>query len=212
MFKRFQQMKAGNGTPRTMRLFSVARNHHRRTLVAIHQPRRADADHSAVPAFSVQHQAEGGGELGRLFQLRRYGFQNARFYLLAVAVQAVQVLGNFKCAGGDFLRKQVNHVASNIHSSRRIHARSETECDIGHRERTACRNVGNLKQGPQTRIHRMAQLVQPETGKDAVFTGEWHRIGDGRNRNHLEKRRYQAQVSAILQHGLRQLESHSGSA
>ena len=187
MLQRVQQMEAGNGASRTVRLISVARNHHRRSLVALHQPRGADADHSAVPTFAVHHQANGVREFRRLLQLRSYGFQDARLFLLAVAVQAVEVFRDLQGLRRHFFGEQLNHVASHVHSSRRIHARSNAEGDIGCRERTACSDAGDLQQRAQPRIHRMTQRVQPEAGENAVFAGQRYRIGNGRNGNHFQK-------------------------
>ena len=58
----------------------------------------------------------------------------------------------------------------------------------------------------------LRKSFQPELGEDAILAHQRHRIGNGRNRHHLEKRRQQSLASALHQQRLRDLERHSCAA
>ena len=57
-FECVQEMKCSNRPARAVGLFAVARNYQCWASIALDDPRSRDADHSAVPALAINHDAE----------------------------------------------------------------------------------------------------------------------------------------------------------
>src|ERR1700685_3744203 len=90
---RLQQMKRTNGAARAERLIAVARNHYRRTVVALNDPRRGDADAAAGPAFSIAHNAIARAAHGFVGEPLFHLAQDSPFFLLALGVETIEFGG-----------------------------------------------------------------------------------------------------------------------
>ena len=97
-------MKCANGTARAVRLLAIARNHQRRASVTFDDASGSDADHAAVPAFAVDHDAERLAQRRLLFEMCSDGLQNAALFLLPVAVELIEPVGQSHEPGLDLSR------------------------------------------------------------------------------------------------------------
>ena len=86
-------MKRTNRAARAEGLVAVVRNHHRRTVVALDDPCRDDADDAAMPAFSIDNNAIGLAQPGFVGEALFHLAQDSPFFLLAVEVETIEFGG-----------------------------------------------------------------------------------------------------------------------
>ncbi len=110
-------MESADGSARTVSLFAIAGNHQRRTAVAFDYASRRDSDDSAMPAVTVDHQAEGIQQRGLLFEARIDGFDNSAFFGLAIGVELIELVCDLASARRVFHAEEFDHVAGNIHAA-----------------------------------------------------------------------------------------------
>src|ERR1019366_8919070 len=109
-------MECLDGASRTMSFATLAGEDKRRTPIALHNARGADADHTAMPAFALQHQAVSLPHLGRGFYLALNHVQDALLFQLPVAVELINSNGYVRRFGRVLLGEQLDDVLGHIHS------------------------------------------------------------------------------------------------
>ena len=103
-FKSLKQMEVFNGPAGAVGLTILVRNHKRRFSGCLDDARRQNADHAAMPAFAVEHQAACLSKL-RALQLPEHFLECIRFRLPPLRVQPVQLRGKLFRARGQARRK-----------------------------------------------------------------------------------------------------------
>ena len=142
--------------------------------------------------------------------------QDAALFLLAVAIELVEFVGNLTGPRGVLHAEEFDDVAGHIHPARSVDARRDAEGDFPGVERPAVGEFRDFEQRLEAGVHRRSQTFQSQPGEHPVFSGERDGIGDRRDRNHFHKRLQQPRSIAFrdstLDQGLGQLESHSRAA
>src|SRR5581483_302889 len=122
--------KDSNGPPRSVRLFSVDRDHNRGTPVTFDHSRRGDSDHSPMPAVAVDHQTKRISQ-GRIFRKSLLDcIHNSTLFFLALAVQLVETLGDLARAFWIFHYEELDDIRSDVHAARRIDSRRNAKCNL----------------------------------------------------------------------------------
>ncbi len=86
--------------------------------------------------------------------------------------------------------KQLNHLRRHIHPPRRINPRSQPECHVEPRQRLRRRiELRPPQAAPAIPPHRPAQLLRNQCRNRPVLSMQRNRIGNRRNRRHLQKTR-----------------------
>src|ERR1035437_529855 len=134
-FQRLQQMERLDGASRTMRFAVFAGEDERRTPIALHNTRGANADHAAMPAFALQHQAVSLSHLGRGFNFALNFVQDALLFLLPVAVELIEPNGYLRRFGCILLGEQLDDVLGHVHAAGGVQARRYAEGDVAGAQR-----------------------------------------------------------------------------
>src|SRR5207245_4189975 len=103
---------------------------YRGAAVALDHACRSDADHAAVPAIPINHDAERVAKRGLLLETRFDLFQNSAFLFLALSVEFVEAHGKFTSARWVLHAEEFDDVAGHVHASSRIESRRDAECDF----------------------------------------------------------------------------------
>ncbi len=130
-FERGEQVKCGNGAPRTVRFPSFARQYQRWTSIFLDYAGRGDPDHTPVPPFAFDHHAIGISQGGLFFQPALNAFEDAAFFVLAICVEPIESRGNFAGAFDIFHAEKFHYIAGSIHPSGSIQARRNAKGDFG---------------------------------------------------------------------------------
>ena len=113
-----------------MRLLTIARDHKRRTSVTLDHAGGSDSDHAAVPTFAVDHDAECVAKSRFFFEVSDDRLQDAALFLLPVAVELIELVGQLTSADWIFDVEQFNDVAGNVHAASGVDARRNTKCNF----------------------------------------------------------------------------------
>ena len=132
-----------------------------------------------------------------------------------MAVELVKPIGDFACPYWIFHAEEFDDVAGHIHAAGGVDARRDSKSDLS-RSKGAATELRYFQQGFEAGIDGRSQAFQSQLGKDAILSGERHRVSDGRNRNHFHERLQQA-GSIILRSSpfdqtLRDFEGHTRAA
>src|SRR5437879_13285767 len=79
-----------DGTPGTMCFIPVTRNHQRRSSIAFHHSCSSNSDDAAVPAVTIDHDAEGLAQRWILLEAMFNFLENAAFFFLAFTIELIQ--------------------------------------------------------------------------------------------------------------------------
>src|SRR3974390_116274 len=129
-------MKSSDRAAGTKRLVALARNHQGRTVVAFDDPGRGNTDHAAVPAFAVHDDAVGITKPWICAESIFDRAQDSPFFLLAVAVELVELGSEVPRACRILDAEQLDHIARNIHPPRGVDAGSDAEANFARCGRT----------------------------------------------------------------------------
>src|ERR1700722_13570465 len=149
-------MKRANRAAGAECFSAVPRNYYRGTVVALDDPRRGDADDTAVPALSVDDDAVGVEKCGIAGEAFFHGTQDSPLFLLAVGVEMIEFRGEFAGSGRIFHAEEFDHVAGHVHAAGGVDSRSDAEAYFAGRGRTLGGNLRDFEQGLEPGIHRAA--------------------------------------------------------
>src|ERR1700685_4642359 len=164
-------MEGTNRTAGAEGLFTTAGDDNHRAVVALDDARRGDADNTAVPAFSIDHNAVGFAERGIIRDALLDREQDATLFFLTLGIEAIQFPGQQPRTISIFHAEQFDHVAGNIHASSGVDARGYPEGNFGGVGRTLGGNLRDLEQRLEAGIYGAAQSIEAEAGEDAIFAG-----------------------------------------
>src|SRR2546427_989966 len=136
-FERVEQMECWNGTSRTVGFVTIARNYQRWPAITLDNPRGSDADHSAVPSFSVNDYAESIVQRWFLGETGIDSIQNAALFFLTLSIEQVQAVGDLFRPRGIFHTEKFDYVASYVHASCRVQTRGDAKCDFSRGQRSS---------------------------------------------------------------------------
>jgi len=193
----------------------VTRDDQRWPPVAFHHPRRRNANHAAMPALVVEHHAVGFAQRGFFFQTTFDARHDATFFFLPLGVQLVKPPGDLAGALHIFLVKQIHHVASHIHASGGVQARSDAEGNLGRRQRAPSPSFATSSSAFRpTLTGRRSPAIQLR--EHAILAQQGDCIGDGGDGHNFHERHQQARlifcIQPALHQSLRQLEGHARAA
>ena len=175
-----------------MRFFSLARQHQRRATVFLDYAGGGDPDHAAMPALAFDHHAIVITQRRFFFQPAIDALEDAALFILTLCVELIETPGDLAGTIDLFHTEQFHHVAGRVHASRGVQARGDAESDLGGGESSSVAQLGDFEQRLQPDIDGRTQACQTETGKDAVFSEQGDRVGDGCDGDNLHERHQQS--------------------
>ena len=179
--------------------------------VALHQPRRDDADDARVPALRGEHEGVVLRAQRSLRQLDRL-VQDALVERLTARVQRLELAGDagrLRRVVGEEQAQAVPRVADPAGG---IEPRRQNEPHVPRPQRPA-REPRGLDQGAQPRPARLGQHLQAVAHENAVLAHEGHDVGHGRERHVVqEMERHVGRQSEGRHQRLGELEGDPGAA
>src|SRR5436190_23397449 len=118
--QRLQKVKCGNRSSRSMRFLAIARDHECRPSVSLDDTRCRNPNDPAMPAVAINHHAERVPQNCILAYALLDRIDNAPLFLLALAVELVEALGNLLRLCCFLGAEQIDDVARNVHPSRSV--------------------------------------------------------------------------------------------
>src|SRR5947209_20122547 len=118
-------MKCTDGTARPVRFLAIAGDDYRGAAVALDHACSRDADHAAVPAIPINHDAERVAKRGLLLETRFDLFQNSAFLFLPLSVEFVEARGKSPRARGVLHAEEAVTVAGPDLDASRVAARRD---------------------------------------------------------------------------------------
>src|SRR5215469_16649172 len=167
-FDCFEKMKRPDRAAGAEGFVSLARDHHGRTVVALDDPSRGDADDAAMPSVAVDDDAIGITQCGLSGEALFNAAQDSTFLFLAVRVELIELGRKFSRPGWIFHAEKFNDIASNVHPSGGVDPRSDAKADFAGGRRPVRRYLRGLKQRFQSGIDRSPQGIQTKRCKDPV--------------------------------------------
>ena len=161
---------------------AVERDQQRGPVMALHDPRRHDPDHSRVPALAGEHVcglALVAGALG----LR--GEHDARLRVLALAVEEVELVGHLGRALVIIGEEQLEPGVGPLQAAGGVDPGREAEGERGG-VHIAGVERGDLHQRPQSRPARARHGLEPLAHEAAVLAPERHEVGHRGQRDDVD--------------------------
>ena len=134
-FQRFEQVEGADGAAGAVGLSVLAGEDQRGTVIAFDHAGGADADDAAVPVLAVDDHAV------RVFHFRRASIclmnvvDDALLFLLAVAVELVQLQRHLGGPGAVLFGEQLDDALGDVHASGGVQARGDAKGDVAGTER-----------------------------------------------------------------------------
>ena len=124
-----QQMKCRNGTAGAVALTILSADYKGRTVGALNHSCGGNADHSAMPAVTVEHDTASVSEL-RFDQALFERLHDLLLALLTIGVELIQPPRQLACFIFFLGLEEFNYRLCHIHASGSVHPRSDAESDI----------------------------------------------------------------------------------
>src|SRR5215472_11936536 len=166
----FQKMKSADRAARAERFVSLAGDHHGRTVVALDDASRSDADDAAMPPIAIDDDAVGVTQCGLSGEALFNATKDPAFLFLAVGVELIELRRQLPRPGRVFHAEKFDDIASNIHPASGINPRGNAEADFASRRGPVRRDLGSLQQRFESGIDRSAQRIQTERSEDPVLS------------------------------------------
>ena len=151
--------------------------------------RRNDTDNADVPVIAGQHDDRLAVEINFLAHPRLRLAEDERLPALTLDIVTFQLQGQLHGSVRVVLQQQVNSVSGFGHATDGIEAGSQTEADVLRRQFTG--QSGQAQQGSEAFLAGLRQKLQAPFDHNAVVARKLDDVGDGANRDQVEKRTLQ---------------------
>ena len=141
-----------------------------------------------MPSVTIYDQTVSVAPRRLLFETLFHFGENTPLFFLAFAVELVEARGNLAGLRLIFHAEKVNHVFRDIHAACRIQARGDAESDLAGSEWARAAQFRDFQQRLKSGVHRRAQGIESQLGKDAVLASERNRIGNSGNGYNFHER------------------------
>src|SRR4051812_25711437 len=130
-----------------MCVLTVTGKYDRRTTIALDNAGRGNADHAAMPALTIDHNAPGVAYLRIRGQRGVDLVHDARLFGLAIAIQVMQLLRDGTCFDGVANAEELDDIFGDVHAPGGVEARRDAEGDIAGVNRLGDVHAGNFENG-----------------------------------------------------------------